>query len=562
MTDIKPIILAKKWNVMQYLPYFICSRWHLILIALASLMLIPFPLAAQLAPGEEINPSGRDYQLMVKRTKTDLYRKRGKSVGKLIIFFVARRSFNRTQKGTIFSGSCTATLVKSDMILTAAHCLRDKFGDVLRAKIQFGFLTPTNVGQVFKVDVTKPVALQYDENGDWALLKIFEEDGRPVNMRKKGFQPLFLSAKKYRKHDRLALAVIHHPGGNVQHLSVGSNCETRGLIGNFLQFNCQSVGGSSGAPILGHNNEVVAILKGQFGVENRGTAIVSMIAESEIIKRISFFKRPLPFIRDIQLHLNVLGYRTGGKDGKLGRRTKKAIKLFYKQFNHGRPDFNNLKNILNRVTNQVSRCNTEGCSTKNPRITRPTTSLKPPSLKTCISGRKLTKYLTNKTLFFRKNAGKNAGKNWLAYFGGYGEGEYRNSKGRLTPINWSVHNDGETLLLRFGKAENFSTRKICLTQAERKEDRKTVWFDPENNSFTSRILTSKTGSLLRKKRGLVHLTSNLFDKKASPSFSCADYKKRRLSGRFAIDDLICISPSLARAEKNLRRSIPENDRYG
>lgn len=144
--------------------------------------------------------------------------------------------------------SCTAFLIGSDLLLTAGHCVKDKFDCqknfwVLDYDDELGF---NDVDQTVKIDKQKVyyceklISFQENSKLDYALIKL----NRKVEGRKA------LSIRKLGKVSNDArLAVIGHPMGLPKILASDARIRNNSLPYTFVT-NADTFSGNSGSPVI------------------------------------------------------------------------------------------------------------------------------------------------------------------------------------------------------------------------------------------------------------------------------------------------------------------------
>ncbi|PMG93902.1 trypsin-like peptidase domain-containing protein [Vibrio breoganii] len=175
----------------------------------------------------------------------DVYRDHSRPVGRLSIL-------TQLQDGTQGVGTCTATLVARDLVLTNYHCIPGLSGIVLDSEIHFGYLRQDqeldSVG-AYKVDIN-PVAS--DENLDFALLRVKGFPGDTYGVVKLDVIEVKPNA---------SLLIYHHPAGLPLRLT-RFRCKAysgRAYSDGSFRHRCDTLGGSSGSLIYDNNHRVVAL---------------------------------------------------------------------------------------------------------------------------------------------------------------------------------------------------------------------------------------------------------------------------------------------------------------
>ncbi|MEZ5836399.1 MAG: trypsin-like peptidase domain-containing protein [Geminicoccaceae bacterium] len=155
---------------------------------------------------------------------------------------------------------CSATLVRRDVVLTAAHCVIDDRGSVVRpesARFSAGFTNGEARATAYgrRITVAEDLELDADEKPkrlqqDWAFIELDHQlyDGgwlRPVPM-----APAAMAIKA--GADRWRLSQAGYSGDQLDRLTRNRSCNVVGLSagGHLLLHDCDATFGDSGSPIL------------------------------------------------------------------------------------------------------------------------------------------------------------------------------------------------------------------------------------------------------------------------------------------------------------------------
>jgi hypothetical protein len=157
---------------------------------------------------------------------------------------------------------CTAVIIDTQTILTAAHCLEDDFGTRLKVdaiRFRMNYLSP-NTGETYRVD-TKPIELEDDP--DYTLLKVV--DPLPAGI---VIAAGLLSVPSLQNNEEFI--ILHHPNASPM-VATRRFCRIRESVVNWdepypepfpgvlrevilehigLPHACDTMHGSSGAPIF------------------------------------------------------------------------------------------------------------------------------------------------------------------------------------------------------------------------------------------------------------------------------------------------------------------------
>jgi hypothetical protein len=211
-------------------------------------------------------------------TKENRYRKFGGAVGRL------QMQFNG---GDV--GFCTGTLIGPDLAITAAHCLKDLENpakpSLYSTVLYLEDVAPDDAGRgtPFTVELAP---WEYDGSLDYAILHVAGSPGLQSQ-----FTPAGIATRLPVPHEELFL--VHHPQGQVQHLTRRA-CRVRGKNdANTVLHTCDTNQGSSGAALMSDNEmdgRILAIHTSwiQLGQDklNVATTIAAITAKSCILKSI------------------------------------------------------------------------------------------------------------------------------------------------------------------------------------------------------------------------------------------------------------------------------------
>jgi len=144
--------------------------------------------------------------------------------------------------------SCSAFLIGEDLLLTAGHCLKDKFDCqknfwVLDYEDELGFSAGVSKVKIDKEKVVtcdKLISIQENSKFDYALMKINRKvsDRKPLTIRKLG-----------KVNSDANLAVIGHPMGLPKIIASEAKIRTNHLPYTFLT-NADTFSGNSGSPVI------------------------------------------------------------------------------------------------------------------------------------------------------------------------------------------------------------------------------------------------------------------------------------------------------------------------
>ncbi len=152
----------------------------------------------------------------------------------------------------VSDGECTATLVAEDVIVTAAHCIKNESGAIdARADFRTGVGVPgaTRSARVIGYLVGEPGGDKaMDESDyDWALLRLDQPLGRDLGF--VGGRPL----SDYSREQALLVSLYQagYSWDTGDHLSGNIGCSVLELEGaNRIRHNCDTTLGDSGSPLM------------------------------------------------------------------------------------------------------------------------------------------------------------------------------------------------------------------------------------------------------------------------------------------------------------------------
>ncbi len=192
---------------------------------------------------------------------------------------------------------CTAFLIDSDKLLTAGHCLAPakRSGDLLEGSLRVGYYSDADEG----VNIPSKFAIleegeKREKQLDYAIVKI--DPAAASLLKENGYHSARMSGVLQAAQD---LVVIHHPLGDVLHLS-RRNCRLAGgdsepQTSEYFEHSCGTLPGTSGAPIFDDRSmTVVGVhVRGDPNViqlnrtDGSGLSVVALMEASPIIKTLA-----------------------------------------------------------------------------------------------------------------------------------------------------------------------------------------------------------------------------------------------------------------------------------
>ncbi len=185
---------------------------------------------------EAVLADNPNYELLSTYNKASRFQRLGRPVGRLDILLAnGRMTF------------CTASVVSKDHVITNAHCLPGNHpSPPAQASLLMNYLEVDDPGSTvrYSVDIT-PV--EENRELDYSILRV---EGDPAAQ----FGKVALRFRDPSPGE--ALLVIHHPAGLPKHVTRGG-CRARtpkALSGNNVLHLCDTLPGSSGAPVFSEEN--------------------------------------------------------------------------------------------------------------------------------------------------------------------------------------------------------------------------------------------------------------------------------------------------------------------
>ena len=161
---------------------------------------------------------------------------------------VGRLDLKIEENGQEFLSTCTATIVEGNLVLTNYHCIPGFTGRVIEASLLLDYYGPDSQTTRISVETTP---LEKNADLDYSLSRLA---GPPPA----GLLPIPFSRQRSRPLERLT--IVHHPAGQPK-MMTQFRCYAADsqADGPKLRHRCDTLPGSSGAPIFNSERQVVGI---------------------------------------------------------------------------------------------------------------------------------------------------------------------------------------------------------------------------------------------------------------------------------------------------------------
>lgn len=198
--------------------------------------------------------------------------------------------------------ACTGFFISNEYLMTAAHCVDPKDGPATEITIRMNYLDEADQKQWSSIRID-PTPAEYDRDLDYAILKRLPS-GDSVN-----YGSLAISMASFKGHDNLE--IIHHPKGTTKKISIYGcvSATPDPLVEGALIHECDTLGGSSGAPVLSRQNHTVVAL--HFGgatipssVRNYARPLSLIAQKSSILKQIIGHQVPPNIVAQVATNPN------------------------------------------------------------------------------------------------------------------------------------------------------------------------------------------------------------------------------------------------------------------
>jgi formylglycine-generating enzyme required for sulfatase activity/V8-like Glu-specific endopeptidase len=194
----------------------------------------------------------------------DVYRTLARPIGRLSMTLQVPGKQQRL-------GYCTGSLIAADLVLTNYHCIAgNPEGKVVDALLMLGLLD-TRFGQGVERFGLELAPVEANASLDYAIHRVRGEPGLTW-----GTIRFDTGAKLL---DRQSLFIIHHPAGDKQHITLG-DCQTGApaVENDDLLHVCDTIGGSSGAPVFANDSRRVV------GLHYRAVEVGKLNAAKRIVR--------------------------------------------------------------------------------------------------------------------------------------------------------------------------------------------------------------------------------------------------------------------------------------
>lgn len=234
---------------------------------------------------ETIGAAVDRFEPMSDFSEDDPFRQLGRTVGRLQMLI-------EKPDGSQVVGTCTATLIAVDRLLTNNHCIPGKSGRVIASLIHFGYVDMGG-SSAEKYEVN-PQPLETGPSLDYTILEVL---GRPGEK----YGHVRLSPRIVKPNERLML--IHHPAGQPQKLT-RAFCRALTqdpVVDHHIRHKCDTLGGSSGALIFSQLDYAFVGLHNLGGLSaldqnsfNQGIEAISLVEAAPLLREICCANSSIP----------------------------------------------------------------------------------------------------------------------------------------------------------------------------------------------------------------------------------------------------------------------------
>ncbi|MFB3112677.1 MAG: serine protease, partial [Gemmatimonadales bacterium] len=171
----------------------------------------------------------------------------------------------------------TGFMVSPRVMMTNNHVLGDA-GEASRATIEFDFFTREDgtIGPVIRFRLQPEPLFVTDALLDFTLVAVEAINSNGIEVRERGWFPLVGPSGKAVVGERVS--IIQHPNGEPQKITVHDN-KVVDVDGAFLHYETDTMGGSSGSPVLNIGWDLAALHHAAVGKKNEGVRISSIVTK-------------------------------------------------------------------------------------------------------------------------------------------------------------------------------------------------------------------------------------------------------------------------------------------
>lgn len=171
----------------------------------------------------------------------------------------------------------TGFMVSPRVMMTNNHVLGDA-GEASRGTLEFDFFTREDgtTGPVTRFRLQPGPLFVTDVPLDFTLVAVEAVNSNGVEVRERGWFPLIGPSGKAVVGERVS--IIHHPNGEPQKVTVHDN-KVVDVDGAFLYYETDTMGGSSGSPVLNINWDLASLHHAAVGNRNEGVRISSIVTK-------------------------------------------------------------------------------------------------------------------------------------------------------------------------------------------------------------------------------------------------------------------------------------------
>lgn len=173
----------------------------------------------------------------------------------------------------------TGFMVSPRVLMTNNHVL-ESVQEAADARVEFDFYTRNDdtVGPAKRFSMQPDLFFITDVALDYTLVAVEPVNAAGDSVADRGWLRLIGPSGKALVGERVS--IIHHPNGDPQQVSLHENRVVDVDFGDsFIHYTTDTMGGSSGAPVLNINWELVALHHAAVGNNNEGVRISSIVAD-------------------------------------------------------------------------------------------------------------------------------------------------------------------------------------------------------------------------------------------------------------------------------------------